>query len=50
MIEEIKNKNEKNFIKKYIICIDFEQSNSKKIKFISNFILKNYFDDNYHYI
>ena len=50
MIEEIKNKNEKNFIKKYIICIDFEQSNSKKIKFISNFILKNYENDNYHYI
>ena len=51
LIEEIKNKNEKNKLKKeYNICIDFKQSNSKKIKFISNFILNNFKDDNYKYI
>ena len=53
LIEEIKNKNESNFAekdKKYNICIDFEQSNSKKIKFISNFILKNFEEDHYKYI
>ena len=52
-IDEIKNQNEKSKLKKeYNICIDFEQSNSKKIKFISNFILnnENYKKDNYHYI
>ena len=47
-IDEIKNKFESNKLKnkdnKYI-CIHFEQSNSKNIKFISNFILKNYKDE-----
>ena len=51
LIDEIKNKNENNNLKKnYNICIKFEQSNSKKIKFISNFILNNYKNDSYHYI
>ena len=51
LIDEIKEKNEKNKIKKeYIISIDFEQSNSRKIKFISNFILSNYKNDKYNYI
>jgi len=51
LIEEIKNKNEKNKSQKeYNIFIDFELSNSKKIKFISNFVLNNFKDDNYNYI
>jgi len=51
LIDEIKNKNDNNKYKKeYNICINFEQSNSKKIKFISNFILENFKDDNYNYI
>ena len=50
LIEEIKNKNEKNYIKEYNITIDFEESNSKKIKFISNFIKRYFKDDKYHYI
>ena len=50
-IDELKNRNENNkLLKDYNICIDFELSNSKKIKFISNFILKNYKDDKYNYI
>ena len=50
-IDEIKSKNENNKLKKeYIICIDFEQSNSIKMKFISNFILNSFKDDNYNYI
>ena len=49
IIEEIKIKNENN--KEYNkICILFKQSNSKKIKFLSNFILKNYFKDKFNYI
>ena len=50
LIEEIKNKNEKNYKKEYNITIDFEESNSKKIKFISNFIKRYFKDDKYHYI
>lgn len=50
IIEEIKNKNENNYKKEYNIYIDFEQSNSKNIKFISNFILNNFKKDKYHYI
>jgi len=51
LIEEIKNKNENNKLKKeYNIYIDFEPANSKKIKFISNFILNNFKDDDYNYI
>ena len=47
LIEE-KKKNNNNLQKKYIF-IHFEQSNSKNIKFISNFILYNFKDD-YKYI
>ena len=51
IIDEIKKKNENNKLKKeYNICIDFEHSNSKKMKFISNFILNTFNDDNYNYI
>ena len=50
-INEIKNKNENNKLKKeYNICINFNQSNSKHIKFISNCILNNFMKDEYHYI
>ena len=50
-IVDIKNKNENNKLKKeYNIYIDFQLSNSKKIKFISNFILKTFKDDKYNYI
>ena len=53
IINEIKNKNENNKFKqdKYdYICIHVEQSNSKNIKFITNFILNNYKKDIYNYI
>ena len=51
LIEEIKNKNENNKSKKeFNIYIDFDLYNSKKIKFISNFILNTFKDDNYNYI
>ena len=60
MISEIKSENDfktkideiKNYYKddeKKYICIHFDQSNSKNIKFICNFILK-IFDDIYRYI
>ena len=50
-IEGIKNKNENNKIKKeYNICIKFERANSSKIKFLSNYILKNFEKDKYNYI
>ena len=48
-IDEIKNKNEKQE-KSYNIIIHFEHANSNKIQFISNFILKNYKEDKYHYL
>ena len=48
LIEEIKNKYN-NEDKKYI-CIHFEQSNSKHIKFISNFILKYFDNDDFNYL
>ena len=48
LIEEIKDKY-KNEEKKYI-CIHFEQSNSKNIKFISNFIFQKFEDDDFNYI
>jgi len=51
LIDEIKNKNENNKLKKeFNICIDFKQSNSGYIKFISNFILNTFNNDNYNYI
>ena len=51
LIDELKNQNENNKLKKeYNIYIDFEQSNSKKMKFISNFIFNNFKDDKYNYI
>ena len=50
-IEEIKIKNEnKQINKEYNICIHFEKSNSEKIKFVSNFILKYFKKDHYTYI
>ena len=50
-IDEIKNRNENNrYEKNYNIVIHFEQFNSNKIQFISNFIINNYKDDNYYYI
>ena len=48
LIEEIKEKY-KNEEKRYI-CIHFEQSNSKHIKFISNFILNNFENDDFNYL
>ena len=51
LIEEIKYKNESNKSEKeFNIYIDFELSDSKKIKFISNFILNSFKEDNYNYI
>ena len=51
LIEEIKCKNESNKSEKeFNIYIDFELSNSIKIKFISNFILNSFKEDNYNYI
>ena len=50
-IEEIQKKNEYNkFQKDYYICIHFEQSNSKNLKFVSNFILNTFKNDKYNYI
>ena len=46
LVDELKNKNENNKLKKeYSIDIYFEQSNSKKMKFINNFIFNNFKDD-----
>ena len=52
LIEDIQKKNKYNVLEKeYYICIHFQQSNSKNIKFISNFILNNFKDKkNDHYI
>ena len=51
LIEEIQKKNELNKLKKdYYICIHFQSSNSKIIKFVSNFILNTFKNDNYMYI
>ena len=51
LIVEIKNKNENsNGEKNYNIFIHFDQSNSKKIQFISNFIINRLKEDNYNYI
>ena len=50
-LDEIKNRNENNELKKEdYICIHFEQYNSKKIKFISNLILKTPEEKKYNYI
>ena len=52
-INEIIIKNENNKLKKKDynkICIHFDISNSKKIKYVSNFILKNFKEDKYNYI
>ena len=50
-IEEIKRKNDYTKLEKeYNICIDFDQFNTKKMKFISNFVLNNFKDDKYNYI
>ena len=51
VIDEIKIKNENNNLKKeYIIYIHFDRSNSNKLKYMSNFILKNFKDDKFNYI
>ena len=51
LIEEIKKNNEYNKIDKdNYICIHFQSSNTKIIKFVSNFILNTFKDDNYMYI
>ena len=51
LIDELKIRNENNKLKKdHNLCIHFEKSNSKKIKYISNLVLNNYKDDKYHYI
>ena len=51
-IDELKKKNENNkYEKDFKILIHFEQFNSNKIQFITNFIFKNYKEkDNYKYI
>ena len=52
-INEIIIKNENNKLKKgdyNKICIHFNISNSRKIKYVSNFILKNFKEDKYNYI
>ena len=50
IIYELKKKNENNKGKKeYNIIIDFEQSNSKIIKFVSNFIMNKIKDDEHKY-
>ena len=54
-IKEIKYQNEKTFlndiyINNKIIYIAFEQFNSNKIQFVSEYIKKNYKNDNYKYI
>ena len=47
-IIEIKNSNENNIFKKEdYICIDFDQCNSRNVKFISNFILNNFENDKF---
>jgi len=52
LIDEIKIRNENNNLKKNYnkICIHFDISNSSKIEFVSNFILKNFQEDKYNYI
>ena len=51
LIEEKKKNNDySKFEEEYNIFIDFDQTNSKKMKFISNFILNNFKDDKYNYI
>ena len=50
LIDEMKNKNDNNFDKNNNILIQFEQLNSNKIQFISNFIIKYLKEDNYNYI
>jgi len=51
-INEIIIKNENNKLKKDYnkICIHFDISNSRKIKYVSNFILKHFKEDKYNYI
>ena len=51
-IDELKKKNENNkYTKDYKILIHFEQLNTNKIQFVSNFIIKNYKEkENYRYI
>ena len=51
LIDEVKYKNENDkFQKEKFICLHFDQSNLNKIKFISDYILYNFKNDNYYYI
>ena len=53
LIDEIKDKYKINKLKQYnnnFIFIHLEQTDSTKIKFITNFILNNYQEDKYNYI
>ena len=49
-IDDIKNKNRNEDEKKHIILINFEQNNSNKIQFISDYINNYCKDDDYNYI
>ena len=49
-IDDIKNKNRNEDQEKYIILINFEQYNSNKIQFISDYINNYCKDDGYNYI
>ena len=50
-IEEIKNQNENNKMKKeYNICIKFDRVTSNKIKFTSDYIFNYFNEDKYNYI
>lgn len=50
-IDEIKKQNENNKLKNEgYIYIHFRQSDSKNIKYISNYIFNNFKDDDYNYI
>ena len=49
-IDDIKSKNENEDQKKHFITINFEQYNSNKIQFISDYINNYCKDDNYNYI
>ena len=49
-IDDIKNKNKNDDLNKHIILINFEQYNSNKIQFITDYITNYCKDDDYNYI
>ena len=49
-IDDIKSKNENEYQNKHLILINFEQYNSNKIQFISDYINNYCKDDDYNYI